>query len=77
MYIALPSSLHSRRRMHKDSAHAQDSEAGLSDAVVRQTDFDVTTRQCVNFVSDGNLARAVLIRLQTRSDGGVQVCRLP
>ena len=35
----------------------------------KQTDFDVTTGQC--FVSDKNLANAILIRHRTLSDGEV------
>ena len=36
-------------------------------SVVQQTDFDVTVGQCV--VSGNDLARAILIRHETLSDG--------
>ena len=46
----------------------------LSDTVLRQTDFDVPSGQCV--VSHRNPACAVVIRHKTLSDGEVQVCLL-
>ena len=47
----------------------------LLGTVVRQTDFDVTTRQC--FVSDTNLACAIFIRHGTLFDGEAEICLLP
>ena len=43
----------------------------ISDIVVQQTDFDVTTRRCV--VSDRNLASAILYQTQDLSEGEVKV----
>ena len=46
-----------------------------SDTVVRQTDFHVIIGQRVVF--DMNLARAILSRRETLSDGEVKACVLP